>query len=250
METLKYLILLLAVICVCCVAWFVRFFVINKYKKSVKLIPKNFTVTAHSGSCKTVQNSLESVRVGAENADVIEFDLNFNGKGEPVLSHDAPKGGEPALEEAFEFLAEHKQTKANVDLKSTANLSKIQELAEKYGVLEQIFFTGVSEDWTKAVKEQCPKIPYYLNYSVEKRKNRNEEYIRSVIRKIKDTGAIGLNFNFMGAGKELTEAIQKEGFLVSVWTVDGNASMYKMLSFGVDNITTKKPVRLKNALEL
>lgn len=222
----------------------------SQYKKAVSTLPENFTVTAHSGSMGTVQNSLNSIEVGTQNADIVEFDLNFNPKNEPVLSHDTPKGDEPTLAEAFEILAKHKNTKANVDLKSTANLPEIQALAEEYGVLEQIFFTGVSENWVKEVKHDCPKIPYYLNFSVDKRKSNNDSYIDEIIEKVKANNAIGLNFHHGGASKKLVDKLHENGLLVSIWTVDKKSTMYKILSFNPDNITTRKPALLKKVIAL
>ncbi len=213
-------------------------------EEKIGSLPDGFTVTAHSGSMGTVQNSPDSLEVGAKNADIIEFDLNFNEKNEPVLSHDAPTGGEPTLKEAFEILAKHKTAKANVDLKSAANLPEVQRLAEECGVLSQIFFTGVGEDRIEIVKRDCPKIPYYLNYGIDKKQNKDSAYIQSIVAKVKETGSIGLNFRFDGASKELIDALDKNGLLVSVWTVNGKGKMYKMLSLGVDNITTERPDKL------
>ena len=47
--------------------------------------PRAFTVTAHTGAMGTPENSLESMRVGFENADIVEFDVRFNADKIPVL---------------------------------------------------------------------------------------------------------------------------------------------------------------------
>ena len=93
--------------------------------KKINKLPKNFTITAHTGCMKTEENSLESLRVGAENgANIVEFDLYFTEKGEPVLSHNKPVGGEITLDEAFEYISKIENIKVNVDVKTCDALEK------------------------------------------------------------------------------------------------------------------------------
>ena len=213
-------------------------------KERIELLPAGFTVTAHSGAMGTVPNSVDSLETSAENADIIEFDMNFQKDGTPVLSHDEPIGGEVTLERAFEVLSKHKNTKANVDLKSTANLPEVQRLAKKYDVTSQIFFTGVRQEDVETVKRDCPEISYYLNFDVNKRKNRNDEYIASIVSAVKESGAIGLNIHFGGVSNELTYALHESGLLVSLWTVEKERDILKVLSYLPDNITTLTPDRV------
>ena len=50
------------------------------------VLPKDFTVTAHTGCMKTEENSLESFKAGIENgANIVEFDLYFTKKGEQTM---------------------------------------------------------------------------------------------------------------------------------------------------------------------
>ncbi len=215
-----------------------------------KLVESPFVYTGHTGCMNTADNSLESIEAGIKNGTaIIEFDLNFDKDGNPVLSHDEPKGGEIVLEKAFIKLSEYPEIKANIDVKTTVNLSAVQELAEKFGVLHQIFYTGISEKYVEAAKTQSPKIPYYLNLSVDvPPKKQTEEYLMSLVKKVKDCGAIGINFKKTNASEKLVDFFHKNGLLVSIWTVNGKKELYKFLSFSPDNITTKRPDRLKNIL--
>lgn len=223
---------------------------INKYKNADITLPKDFTITAHTGCMGTEENSVESMEKGISNgANIIEFDVHFTEDGVPVLSHDAPQGNELKLDVAFNFLANHKDIKANVDIKATANMPKIQSLAEEYGVMEQIFFTGVGDAFVDAVRTGCPDIPYYLNVGVDKTKACDREYILSLVEKVKNAGAVGINFNYKSATKELVDIFRENGFLVSIWTVSGQYNMYKILSFEPDNITTRKPDVLSEIIE-
>ena len=105
----------------------------NRYKNAPLALPDTFTVTGHTGCMGEKDNSLEAmeaaVRAGAK---IVEFDLNFDEDKRPVLSHDAPKGNEVTLEQAFEFLQSKPSVLANVDAKSTENLKEVNALAEKY----------------------------------------------------------------------------------------------------------------------
>lgn len=204
----------------------------------------SFAYTAHTGCMGTKQNSLESIEKGYENgAAIIEFDLNFNKKGEPVLSHDEPKGGEVTLEQAFEKVSTYENLRVNVDAKKDIYLEKVKPIAEKYGVADRIFFTGIHDGFVK--KASQTGIDYYLNVSVEKPRKHTEEYLMSLVEKVKNAGAIGINFNKRGASKRLVEVFHNNGLLVSIWTVDRKIQMRKFVSFSPDNITTRKPDVMK-----
>lgn len=223
---------------------------LNKYKDMSISLSKNFTVTAHTGCMGTEENSIASMRAGVANgADVIEFDVHFTEDGVPVLSHDEPKGDELKLEVAFEFIALNKTIKANVDMKSTENMAEVQKLADKYGVTNRIFFTGIKTDDVEKVKKACPRIRYYLNIDVDKGSNTDSEYIKSLINEVKNTGAIGINFNYKSVSDDIVKAFHANMLYVSVWTVDDELSMYEVLSVAPDNITTRNPDVLCGILE-
>lgn len=215
-----------------------------------EFLPKSFTYTAHTGCVKTPDNSLESIEEGVKyGADIIEIDLNFLPDGTPVLSHDKPKGNEPTLDEAFKKAKEYKNLKINVDVKSVQNIKAIYPLAQKYGIENRIFYTGVDHRFVDAVKKDSPQVPYYLNVSVKKRKKQTPEYLQSLVEEIKKSGAIGINFNKDNATKELVEIFHENDLLVSIWTVNKKRKMYKILFLAPDNITTRRPDKLKEILK-
>lgn len=213
-------------------------------------LPVGFTVTAHTGCMGTKANSLESITAGAQNgANTVEFDLNFNIDNNPVLSHDSPVGGEITLDEAFAKVAEYDNLLVNVDLKSTVAIEKIVPLAKKHNILERIFFTGVDESFVKAVKTRTPEVDYYLNMSVLPEKQQTEEYLLSLVNKVKECGAVGINFHKDNATTALVDVFHNNGLLVSIWTVDEEEEMYRILSLSPDNITTRYPNVLANIIK-
>ncbi len=203
----------------------------------------NITITAHTGCERTPANSIESISAGAASgADIVEFDIRFDKNNMPVLSHDKPKGGEVTLEQAFKKLSEYENLRANIDIKCTENIKEIQNLAEKYNLLDRVFYTGVFEHFVEAVKKDSPKIPYYLNIrDVIKPKKQSQEYLQSLVKVVKDNGAVGINFNYKNASKKLVDAFHENGFLVSIWTVNRPWKFVRIMKMSPDNITTKKP---------
>ncbi len=223
--------------------------VVQEHKRKGAPLPEGITITAHTGSGYTEDNSLESIRYGGNNADIIEFDLNFTEDGTAVLSHDKPVGDEVTLDEAFAVVSQYENLKVNLDLKSDANLPVIKTLAEKHGVLDRIFFTGVdSAERASKVKEKCSGVQYYLNVNVDGTKNTDTDYLMSLVSLVKECGAVGINFDKGSASKELCDIFREEGLLVSIWTVNEELDMHKIISFGPDNITTRKPVRLSEII--
>lgn len=217
----------------------------NNYKNKCNNLPKEFTITAHTGCMGTVQNSLESIKAGAGNgASVVEFDLRFTSDGEPVLSHDEPVGGEVTLDEAFKLISGIENIKVNVDIKNCDALGKVYSSAQKYGIEKRIFYTGVNEDFVEPVRKDSPEVPYYLNMKVNMWRKNSEKYILSLVEKVKSAGAMGINFKYTGASEKLVKIFHENGLLVSIWTVDDEKNMYKILSFAPDNITTRHPDKL------
>ena len=233
-----------AVVCAVC-AFFARKRKKNEFINQPVNLPESFTYTAHTGCAGTEANSLGSIEAGVKySAGIVEFDLNFNKNGDPVLSHDAPKGGEVTLDEAFKKISEYENLRVNVDIKSTVALEKIRPAAEKYGVAERIFYTGVHDGFVDAVRSNGGGVDYYLNVSVELKNKHTEKYLMSLVQKVKDSGAIGINFNKNNASKALVDTFHANGLLVSIWTVDKKFDMYRVLSYAPDNITTRHPDKL------
>ncbi len=219
-------------------------------RKTVNNLPKDFTITAHTGCMGTVQNSLESIKAGAGNgASVVEFDLRFTSDGEPVLSHDEPVGGEVTLDEAFKLISEIENIKVNVDVKTCDALRKVYPSAQKYGIEKRIFYTGVHEGFVESVKKDIPEVPYYLNFKVKWWRKNNEKYILSVVEKVKNSGAMGINFKYTGASEKFVKIFHENGLMVSIWTVDDEKNMYKILSYAPDNITTRYPDKLSRIVK-
>lgn len=213
-------------------------------------LPEGFTVTAHTGCEKTKDNSLDAVTVGyGYGADIVEFDLYFDKNGKAVMSHNEPKGNEPSVEEAFCLIAGYEGLRVNIDVKKTDNLKQVVELAEKYGITDRIFFTGITSDTVSAVKEATPEILYYLNKKIDVKKKNDVMYIKDLIDEVKASGACGLNIHHRDLSTMTVELFHKEGLFVSVWTVNNRIDMIRAIASGCDNITTRKPQELRKLVQ-
>lgn len=212
-------------------------------------LSESFTVTAHTGTMGTEENTIESMRVGSENADIIEFDVLSGSDGVPRLAHTEIVPSSPTLAQAFGFIRSHESIKANVDMKKAENLAEVQRLAKKYGIADGIFFTGIKEADVAAVRKDSPEISYFLNVDVNKRKNKNDAYLQSLADKVKALGAVGLNIHYGGASKELVEKFHENGLLVSLWTANTDKEILKVLSLSPDNITSRNPDRVRDIIK-
>jgi glycerophosphoryl diester phosphodiesterase len=139
--------------------------------------------------------------------------------------------------------------KANIDVKEVNGIENVQPLAEELGMLDRVFFTGIFESDAAVVAEKCPKIPYYLNMSVESPRKHTDAYLSGIIDIVKRCGAVGINFNHGNLSPKLVEAFRREKLFVSVWTVNKEKRMYEVLGCGVDNITTRHPDMLQEIIK-
>lgn len=224
------------------------YFSLNKNKFAVNCkLPDGFTVTYHAGALNTAPNTVSSVEAATEdNAQIVEFDVSFRPDGTPVIIHNSEPDSTQGvfLDEALRVVAEHPKCKINLDIKSMKNLGVVDELVKRYGLFDRVFYTGVFEDWVETVKSTSD-IPYYLNYNVSANELKNEAVWQAIADKVKNCGAVGINSNYRNTNKRLVEFMQKNGLLVSLWTVNKIADMPKVLAYCPDNITTKKPQFLK-----
>ena len=201
---------------------------------SAKQVP---TITAHAGAMDTKANTPDSVKacIAAAKTGNIEVDVRFLGDGTPVLGHDEEqKGACSRLEDCLALLAQS-QAGINLDLKEWSNIPGVVALVRQYGLEERAFFTGVGLGEIDAVKGSG--LTCYLNcapkaFGLDAKR---------LVRKAKDCGVVGLNIHYRLCTQKLMDEAHAAGLAVSVWTVDNEPAMQKMIRYGVDNITTRHP---------
>lgn len=223
----------------------------RNYPEGINSLPEGFTVTYHSGALKTTDNTPESVIIALEHgAKVVEVDVTFWPDGTPCVIHAAnPKfGAGVELSKILAEVAKSPDCQMNLDLKSRSNLPEVDRLVKEYGLFERVFYTGVFEDWVPDVRANS-EIPYFLNYKTEKDRRNDPAYAQELADKIKSLGAIGLNTHYENATDCVTRVLHKNGLLISAWTANSISQQCRLLAMGVDNITTKRPLRLMRCID-
>lgn len=212
----------------------------------------DFTITVHTGAYNTQMNSIDSVKVAIDNnAKVIEVDIRQRPDGTVVMAHDlvvTNNDGVP-FEEIVPLL-KGTDVRINLDIKETRVLNNLHKILVENELLEQSFLTGIETINVKAVKESdCADMEYYLNYMPSRSRVFFDEYRTKLIDLLNETGAVGINCNYKYANSQLSSLLHKNGYKLSVWTVNTERRAKKMLAIKPNNITTKEPQMIENVIE-
>lgn len=212
---------------------------------------EGFTITAHTGAFDTNQNSLEAVQAAIDHqVEVLEIDVRQRPNGILVMAHDLVvknSDGVP-LADAFALL-EPTAIRLNLDIKETKVLGALHDLLVEYNLYDRVILTGL-EVWNmNAVKAStCRDLPYYLNYIPSRFQIFSADYQQRLLKILEESGAIGLNCNYKHVGGRLSNFLHKNGYKLSVWTVDRRDTMKRILVAKPDNITTKQYDKLQDVI--
>ena len=212
---------------------------------------KGFTITAHTGAFGMPDNSLEFVNAAIENGvDVIEIDIRQRPDGTVVMGHDIITTNNDGVELAEVFgIVKEAGLKVNLDIKDTRVLPTLHDMIFDYGVEDLVFMTGIETYQAKSVAEKCPGIDYYINYAPSRIKIFSDDYQQKLLNMLEETGGIGINCQHRTASRTLSETLHKNGYKLSVWTVDRESEMKRALINKPDNITTRKVAELRAVID-
>ena len=90
---------------------------------------------------------------------------------------------------------------------------------------------------------------YYLNTKINKARKYDDEYIRSLADLVLDCGAVGLNIHYSEASKKMIDIFHQSNLEVSLWTVNKEIDMHRVIVLGCDNITTRQPLTLIDIID-
>lgn len=206
-----------------------------------------FTITAHTGAFNTPDNSLAYIDTAIENkVDILEIDVRQRPDGTLVIGHDIIINNKDGVE-VEEVFKKVKDTGIliNLDIKETRTLKTLRDLVLEYDMLDTVFLTGINMIDVKSVKENFPEVSYYLNYSPSRLKIFAEDYQQKLLKTLEETGAVGINCSYQYASQTLADVLHKNGYKLSVWTIDKHRHMIRTLSLHPDNITTHNVNELK-----
>jgi len=129
----------------------------------------------------------------------------------------------------------------NLDIKETRTLNSLYDMLVEYNLLDRAFLTGIEAMNVNDVKQSsCRDMDYYLNCQLSRIKIFGEDYQQKLLKTLEETGAVGVNCNYKYAGATLSEVLHKNGYKLSVWTVNDKSTIKRALMLKPDNITTKE----------
>lgn len=210
-----------------------------------------FTITAHTGAFDTADNTVASVQKCIdEKVEVLEVDIRQRPDGTVVMGHDIITTNNDGTE-LVSVLNMLKDTdiQVNLDIKETKCLADLHDLIVEAGMVDQVFLTGIEPFQVKAVQEKCPDIAYYINYMPSRIKIFSDDYQQKIIDLLEKSGAVGINCHFNYASRTLSDTLHKNGYKLSVWTVDKTRHIKRMLVSKPDNITTHYPNLVQEVID-
>jgi glycerophosphoryl diester phosphodiesterase len=211
----------------------------------------DFTITAHTGAYDTADNTLSSLQTAIDNgAKVFEIDVRQRPDGTLVMGHDIIVTNNDGVElsSAFDIVSQTDLT-LNLDIKETKVLSSLHDMIVEYGLIDRVLLTGIEVNQVKAVVANCPDVTYYINYTPSRIKIFSDDYQQKILQMLDETGAVGINCNHAYASRTLSDLLHKNGYKLSVWTVDKKRYMKRALVNKPDNITTHNPDTLQEVID-
>ncbi|MGL4798616.1 MAG: glycerophosphoryl diester phosphodiesterase membrane domain-containing protein [Cellulosilyticaceae bacterium] len=229
---------------------------------SISMTPQDIAITAHRGSSiKAPENSLSAIE-GAigEQADYAEIDVMLTKDGKVVLFHDSnlkrlagdPRTikemtleevqkvdigtsfspeyageGIPTLEEAL--MVAKNRIKLNIEMKPTGDswelAVEVGRLIEAHGMEQQVVVSSLNYEAVEAFKKCLPvtRAGYILSLGFGDFTNIDVDFI-------------AVEYGLLTKG--LTQAMNKMGREVHVWTINDPVRVRDVARLGVDNIIT------------
>lgn len=209
-----------------------------------------FTITAHTGAYNTPDNSMESLEKAIEHGDAsFEIEVRQRPNGIIVMSNDIINTNSDGTEITAAFQRVKKTNMhLNLDIRETRVLKNLHDLIVDYSLTDRVTLTGIEVFQANKVKENCPGVEYYVNYMPSRINIFTEDYQQKIIDMLEKTGAIGINCNYKYASRTLSNLLHKNGYKLSIWTVDGKYQIKRALVNTADNITTNNPQKVQHII--
>ncbi|MER7950162.1 glycerophosphodiester phosphodiesterase [Streptomyces sp. NPDC096079] len=212
------------------------------------------TVVAHRGDPYRVrENTLPSIASAIEQgADAVEIDVRLTADGVPVLlhddtlkrlwGHDRPLSGlshqllreltgdgVPTLREALIVAGDHRLM---LDLPggNEDSVRAIVRTVRECGAGERVYYCAGAVAMLQ-VRAADPAAEIALTWT-------SLAPPRPVL--LDAVRPRWLNYRFGLVSRELTERVHRDGLLVSAWTADTRRTMRKLITNGVDSVTTNR----------
>lgn len=227
---------------------------------------EHLTITAHSGCEGTLRDSMASVSAGIlYGADAVEMDVRRDKGGTLAISHNQLESyaGFVLLSEVFESVKAG-NVRINCDIKETEIVPDVLALASHMHMGEEMLTLSgsVTPDLLKADPTIVRRASVHLNieellkdYCVKQYPNANllqkepwdvvrdcqEELSPRVGELVEKSFALGIqaiNLPYSDWARQLFSSVYTMGVPISVWTVNDQEDMERLIGGGVLNLTT------------
>ncbi|KUO15132.1 glycerophosphodiester phosphodiesterase [Streptomyces dysideae] len=216
---------------------------------------QKLTAVAHRGDPYVArENTLDSLRSAlTRGADAVEADVRLTRDGVPVLLHDATlkrlwqqdrplgslsadevrgltAGGVPTLAEALTAMD---GSRLMLDLPgepSVRAVRRIVDVVRECGARDHVYYCA-SAPAMLAVRTADPAAEIALTWTTLAPPR---PALLAAVR------PRWLNYRFGLVDRALADRVHRDGYLLSVWTPDTRRSMRRLLTLGVDSITTNR----------
>jgi glycerophosphoryl diester phosphodiesterase len=157
----------------------------------------------------------------------------------------------PTLEEVFALLAPAQLSRIYVELKGEATrrkalLEATLALLYRFELQSAVTLLSFDHQIIREARRLAPDLRTAATFPAAKNALATS---RSMIRSLKGAAADEAALHFGLATRRTVAALHKQGFAVSVWTVNNKLVMRRLIASGVDAIMTNFPNRLTEVFE-
>lgn len=206
-------------------------------------------ITAHSGCEGTPPNSLAHILAAlSSGAEMVEVDIRA-AEGRLYLSHDEAE--DPAacvsLDTFMSLLSSVPALEVNCDVKTDGLILPVMETARRYGVAHRVVFTGACNHRAELIDAAGGRLWTSLWPTAD-----NEAAVSAACEAFRGDCEPILNLHYSMISDGNHAALRERGMDFSAWTVDDEATLRRLLTMGIANITTRKPalaLRLRDELQ-
>ncbi|MCM8818322.1 MAG: glycerophosphodiester phosphodiesterase [Candidatus Omnitrophica bacterium] len=135
----------------------------------------------------------------------------------------------PLLDDVFEEIGD--KVKILIEIKG-CDINKLIKLIKKYKMEEKVIVGSFNFEYLKKIRKKIPEIPSALISGFVP-----YDYLKECIK----LGIRKLDIEFHHLDKEIVKNLISMGFLVNTWTPNSEEDLRKVISYGVQFITTDRP---------
>ncbi|HZJ78583.1 MAG TPA: hypothetical protein VFD52_07305 [Clostridia bacterium] len=209
--------------------------------------------TAQNGCNSSEENSFLGAKTGLKSsAYAIQVDVSFLTDGTPVLAnsfHQADETSVP-LEKILEEMQKYSEKKLYIHLREVSNITGLEKLIKDFNLTNSSAYICVDENIVKYLYNECCVLPVYMSLDINAGPKQDESAIISELEKISVYSPNGIVIPAKNITKLLVSTAHDMG--LEVFSIDTNSSqeIADMISLGVDNIITKSPDVLTEAINI